>query len=127
MCQHSYYKSNSDDIKIYCRHEGQTICLYSMYCDLLGKWKVNENREEYCILRDKPIIKIPNDANWVRFEKSNKLYIEYQDMVVTIANPYDYIPDFVYLVEIGNELYIKGFEPKKVEVKVKEVKEEESK
>lgn len=120
MCQYSYYKPN--DIKIYCRYTN-TICIYPMYCDKINKWKVS-NRGEKCMLKDKELIKIPKGANKVRFEKHNQLYVEYQDMVITIENPYDYVPYFVYLIKLKEEFYIKGFEPKieKINTKIIENK-----
>ncbi|MDD4804718.1 MAG: hypothetical protein PHN69_06165 [Candidatus Pacebacteria bacterium] len=74
------------------------------------------------MLKDKKVIKIPNNANRVRFEKRNQLYVEYKNMVVTVQNPYDYVPEFVYLVKIKEDFYIKGFEPKKIEIKKEEKK-----
>lgn len=118
MCQHSYYKPN--DIRIYCKHT-DLFCMYSMYCDKINKWKVND-RGANCMLKDKKVIKTPNNANRVRFEKRNQLYVEYKNMVVTVQNPYDYVPEFVYLVKIKEDFYIKGFEPKKIEIKKEEKK-----
>lgn len=48
----------------------------------------------------------------VRFESKGKLYVEYNDRVIKIANPFDYVPEAIELVRVENELYIKGFEPK---------------
>ena len=55
---------------------------------------------------------IPTNTNKVRFEKRGKLFIEVNDHVIELKNPYDYIPDYVYLVNVNGENYIKGFEPK---------------
>lgn len=53
----------------------------------------------------------------VLFESKGWLYVEYNDNVFKFANPFDEVPDGVELVKVGNELYIKGCEPK-VELKV---------
>ena len=58
----------------------------------------------------------------VQFERNGKLYIERNGGMIKIANPFDHTPDTIELVQIENELYIKGFEPKKAEPKKAEPK-----
>ena len=53
----------------------------------------------------------------VLFESKGLLYVEYNDNVFKFVNPFDEVPSSVELVKVGNELYIKGCEPK-VEPKV---------
>ena len=59
----------------------------------------------------------------VRFESKGKLYVEYNDRVIKMANPFDYTPDAVELVQVENELYIKGFEPKIEKVQEEKIEE----
>lgn len=61
----------------------------------------------------------------VRFESKGKLYVEYNGRVIKIANPFDYVPEAVELVQVENELYVKGFEPK-IKKEEKEIKDERS-
>ena len=51
----------------------------------------------------------------VRFVKNGYLYVDVDDFVVKIKNPYDYEPNFVELVKYCGEYYIKNFVPKKNE------------
>ena len=53
-----------------------------------------------------------NGEYLVRFEKDGDLYIEVGDYVIYKKNPYDYVPEKVEMVQIDNEIYFKGFEPK---------------
>lgn len=51
----------------------------------------------------------------VRFIKNGFLYVDVNDFVIKIKNPYDYEPNFVELVKYCGEYYIKNFVPKKNE------------
>lgn len=59
----------------------------------------------------------------VRFVKNNKLFVEVDDFVIEVLNPYDYEPNVVELVEVDGVYYVKGFEPKKEIKKTKYTKE----
>ena len=68
----------------------------------------------------------PNE-NKVRFESKGMLYVEYGDNVIKVPNPFgDDIPAGVELVEVNNEYYVKGYEPK-VEKKEKPAKKNKKK
>lgn len=68
---------------------------------------------------------MPKGMNKVRFELKGVLYVEVGDFVYEIKNPYDYIPDFVKIVQVDGEYYIKGFEPRKEKQAEKAIKDEE--
>lgn len=54
------------------------------------------------------------------FIKNNKIYVKLKDkdMVVTVPNIYgDNVPDMIDIIEVDNNFYIKGQEPKEVEKK----------
>ena len=55
---------------------------------------------------------IPTNTNKVRFEKRGKLFIEVENFVIELDNPYDYIPQYVELIKQKGEYFIKGFESK---------------
>ena len=71
---------------------------------------------------------MPTNSNKVRFIKNNKLFVEVNDFVVEIANPFDYEPEYVALVNVDGEYFVKGYEPQKTIAKSykkdKETKEE---
>ena len=56
---------------------------------------------------------MPKGMNKVKFEMRGVLYVDMGDFVQEFKNPYDYVPEFVELVKVDGEQYIKGFAPKK--------------
>lgn len=50
----------------------------------------------------------------VEFESKGKLYININGQIKRIPNPFDYSPKKVELINIDNEWYIKGYEPKPI-------------
>lgn len=68
--------------------------------------------------------KVKNVKGNVKFVMNNNLFVDYGDMTLQIANPYDYEPENVEVIKIDNQYYIKGFEPvKKDTTKKEETKE----
>lgn len=109
MCPYAYYYKPESHYKelIYCKRTSN-MCGYSRMCSKLNK--VMPNRMEVCTLAQ--LKNIPTDSNRVRFEKRGKLYIEVENTVIALSNPYDHVPDYVYVVAVGGEWYLKGYEPK---------------
>ena len=65
------------------------------------------NSQDSCVLREKK--EIPEGYCNVRFEKKGKLYVDYENRVIAVVNPYDIVPDYV---KIGirrksGEFYVK--------------------
>ena len=117
MCINSYYKNS----KPYCKHTND-ICGFVKWCPKENRWIVSE-RSDLCKMYNKPVVKIPKGMNRVRFVKNNNLYIELEDSVIKLPNPFDYEPEMVTLVNVMNNWYIKGFEPKIEVSKPKKTKE----
>ena len=52
----------------------------------------------------------------VRFVKNGYLYVDVDDFVVKIKNPYDYEPKNVDIIKVEGEYYIKGFAPNRIKL-----------
>lgn len=63
----------------------------------------------------------------VRFEKQGILFVDIGNMTVEVKNPFDYIPTFVEVAMVGSNYYVKGYEPKEDNKKLKTDKKIESK
>lgn len=100
-----------------------TQCPFMRRCSIERRW-LPLGGMDGCTLQNKRKVKAMLGANEyaVQFERNGKLYIERNGGMIKIANPFDHIPDTIELVQIENELYIKGFEPKKAEPKKAEPK-----
>lgn len=61
----------------------------------------------------------------VEYVQRGKLYINVDGALIRKANPYDYEPDKVKLVKVGNEYYIEEFAPKEDKPLVEEEDKEE--
>ena len=61
----------------------------------------------------------------VRFCIRNTLFVEIDNGVIEIVNPYDYNPKTVELVKVLGTYYVKGFEPKKKKATKEEVAKDE--
>lgn len=103
--------------------KNKDICAFMRRCQNERKWKPLESMDK-CKLRKEGTL-VPKGMNKVRFELKGVLYVEVGDFVYEIKNPYDYIPDFVKIVQVDGEYYIKGFEPRKEKQAEKAIKDEE--
>ena len=88
-------------------------CPFMRRCSIERKWLPLDGMD-VCTLRESRKVEVMLGANEykVQFERNGKLYIEYNDYVIKMRNPFDVIPEKVELIQVENELYIKGFEPK---------------
>ncbi len=94
----------------HCSKDGD-ICAFMRRCQNERKWKPLESMDK-CKLR-KEGNPVPKGMNKVKFEMKGVLYVDMGDFVQEFKNPYDYVPEFVELVKVDGEQYIKGFAPKK--------------
>lgn len=83
-----------------CSLDGK-ICPYVIRCNSEKKWnKIPEMNNCH--------IRIGHDnkhGNKVRFEKQGLLYIEIEDKVITLDNPFDFVPTHVNLVKTKKGQY----------------------
>ena len=93
----------------HCGKDGD-ICAFMRRCQTEHRWKSLESMDK-CNLRKegKPV---PKGQYKVRIELKGALYVEMGDFVREINNPYDYVPEFVEVVQIDGVYYIKEFAPK---------------
>lgn len=125
-CKHSYNDGNSN--YLYCNITNQ-ICPLVRWCNDVGRVISINNYRENCIYyknKEESMLQ-SNGSHKVRFVKRKLLYVELNDKLNQIAkidNPYDYEPFYVDIVQVGDNYYVKGFEPK-VEIKVEEELKEE--
>ncbi len=104
-----------------CKITGE-LCPFVRKFPCIQQWKPLDSMERCLIRKENERTNMEN--NKVRFEKKGKLFVEVDDFVIEINNPYDYCPDCVDVININDKYYIKGFEPKKIEMKKKINKEE---
>lgn len=85
--------------------------------------------------KEKEVSTLMANEHRVEFESKGKLYININGQIKRIPNPFDYSPKKVELVNVDNEWYIKGYEPKpivkeepkiRLEFEKEEVKEEKT-
>lgn len=85
------------------------ICPFVRRCTNEKCWKPLDTMDK-CKLRKDEVV-VPQGKKKVRFALHGELYVEDREFVYSIKNPYDYIPEFVEIVDIEGIKYIKGFEP----------------
>ncbi len=107
MCPYSYYKEIGDYNRevIFCKKMND-VCPFTRYCPKQEKIIPND-REGYtmrdCKMRNE--VEIPRGASRVRKEISDKeiLYVDIEIdgglYTYKVENPYDEIPDYVYVKE----------------------------
>jgi hypothetical protein len=105
MCPYVYYKDENGRSYLFCK-KSNDICPFSRFCRTQNK-VIPTNSQDNCLLRTKK--EVPEGCCNVRFEKKGKLYVDYEDRVIVVVNPYDIVPDYV---KIGirrksGEFYVK--------------------
>lgn len=115
-----YCKVDSYESYCICSKTGN-ICVFVRRKPCIMQWSPLESMVN-CKLRQEEVVMSDNEKK-VRFVKNNKLFVEIDDFVIEVLNPYDYEPNVVELVEVDGVYYVKGFEPKKEIKKTKYTKE----
>ncbi len=105
MCPYAFYQEENGVEYLFCS-KSNDICIYSRFCTTRNKAIPTES-QKYCMLRMKK--DIPVGCYNVRFEKKGKLYVDYENRVICVSNPYNVVPDYV---KIGTrkktgEFYVK--------------------
>lgn len=104
MCPDSYKEKVGARDMIKCKRQDGNICPFVYWCDKIEDWKPLRDTQDTCKLRR--IENIPSNASKVRFEKKGKLYIDHNNQVVVIDNPFNFVPQYVTLIVKGNNFYI---------------------
>ena len=117
-CRYSKFSEQVEERgyrKLYCKIDNE-ICPFQYPCDIIKNWKNIDDVESKCSMFKKEVEK----SNYllgrykVMFEMNGILAIKIPEIDQTreIKNPLDYVPEYVELVEVDNEYYIKGYAPK---------------
>lgn len=103
MCPNAYIGKVDNRDRVLCRKQNDKICPFVRWCNNANCWKPLQS-QKICRLRTE--YKIPDGAFEVRFEKKGELYIETNDSVVVLKNPFEFIPKYVTLVKKDNDYII---------------------
>lgn len=71
------------------------ICPWSYWCGAISDYKERESYKTYCGILKKEENKVPDGYYKVEFEKRGFLYIEFNDSIIKVKNPFDEVPKFV--------------------------------
>ena len=111
-----YSKINENDSAnrhyLYCKIHNNEMCPLIRYCSKIKDFINIDAYDKKCKYFIKGETMKREFENKVLFEKKHKLYIEINDTIITVENPFEYIPEFVKLVKVKSEYYVDGFQPK---------------
>lgn len=108
-----------------CKVSGE-MCGMVRRCPTEQRYKPLQNMN-ICRIR-KEHDNMNKDKLKVRFEKHGLLYVEHGFGVITVKNPFTFIPEYIDdVVNVDNIWYVKGYEPKKEKTEVKNFKTNKSK
>lgn len=124
-CEHCMVSTYNNLCK--CMVSGE-VCPFVRRCTKELIWKPLDSMFT-CKLK-KEGKKVPTGKNKILFCLHNELYVDMGNMVISVPNIYDNVPDYVEIIKYENEYYIKGTEPQvkkksKVKEDVKDAVEEE--
>lgn len=100
MCPDSYKDKVRNREMIKCRKQGGNICPFVYWCEKIQDWKPLRDTQETCMIRTR--VEKPDNASIVRFEKKGQLYIEYDNGVIVLDNPFNFVPKYVTLIKGKN-------------------------
>ncbi len=93
------------DYSSYCTcSKTDDICPYTYRCTVELRHKPTKGMKQCKLRKDKPI---PKKAYKIRFEKKGKLFVEVDDYVIEFDNPFNYVPEYVYLTKTDKGYKIK--------------------
>lgn len=73
-----------------------TICPWAYWCGAISGYKQRESYRVYCkILKDKIEQEKPDGYYKVNFERHGYLYINFNNEIIKVKNPFEDIPKFV--------------------------------
>ncbi len=70
-------------------------CPYVYFCNRQMSYKESKDMPVDCLIKTKH--ELPKGCNKVAFERHGELYIEVDNFIVIVKNPYTYTPDYVKL------------------------------
>lgn len=103
MCPDSYIAKVENRDRVMCKKQENKICPFVRWCNNSECWKPLDSQEN-CRLRSK--FEIPQGASRVRFEKKGNLYIEVENSVIVLKNPFTFVPKYVTLYKSKDKYII---------------------
>lgn len=76
------------------------VCPYLYFCNKIKKYKPSVSMSQECKVKEKK--ETPKGFYKVCFEKKKFLYINVNDQIQIIENPYDFIPSYVKMSKLKN-------------------------
>lgn len=96
-----------------CLASGQYSCMFVYRCTAEHRWKALPEMENCLLMKEKMGVRdLKPTEHKVRFESGGKLYVEVDDMVYKIDNPFDHTPQGVEIERVDGHVYVKGYAPK---------------
>lgn len=89
-------------------------CMFVYRCTMERRWKPLPEMDNCLLMKQKMGVRDlkPNEYK-VLFESNGKLYVEVDDVVHKIENPFDHTPQGVEIESVDGHVYVKGYAPKK--------------
>ena len=78
----------------------KSTCPYVYFCNRLQTYKVLSSMPSDCKIKEK--LEIPKGYYKVCFERRGKLYVDIDNSVKIIENPYNYVPLYVKVTKYKN-------------------------
>lgn len=98
MCKFASYNS---DGHIICE-ETHSFCAFQRFCRKVNQWVETEAAKECKIMKNS---EIPKGAYKVLDMRRGSLYVLVDNIIILLPNPYETIPDYVYLVKQKDGTY----------------------
>lgn len=98
MCKFASYNTEG---RIICE-ETHTYCAFQRFCRKVNQWIETEAAKECKVMRNK---EIPKGAYKVVDMRRGNLYVLVGDTIILLSNPYETIPDYVYLTKTKEGKY----------------------
>ena len=71
----------------------KNICPWAQWCGKISNWKERPGAEKYCkFLKEE---QTPEGYYKVEFERHGFLYVNYNNVIIKIENPFEDVPKFV--------------------------------
>lgn len=79
------------------------VCPYMYYCDKIRAYKPSMSMPINCKIQERA--KMPKGAYKVRDERKGWLYVDYKDITIKVKNPFDHVPQYVYVQKLKTGEY----------------------
>lgn len=93
MCEYSNLSNGQCDVT-------KQICPYLYFCNKKQIYKENSAMPLNCKIKEK--VEIPKGYYKVCFERKGRLYIDVNNIIEIIENPYDFQPNYVKMAKLKN-------------------------